>query len=312
MNKEKKTKISIIIPFFNEEESIEKFLKKLNKTTLTLKNYVFEYIFIDDGSTDKTLNKLISITKNEPNIRIIELSRNFGKEAALTAGIDLADSEAAILMDSDLEHPPELIEDMISLWKEGFDIVLAQREDRSDETFIKKQLANSFYKIFNKLSSTKIPPNVGDFRLMNKASIEAVRSMTERQRFMKGILSWVGFKCTTIKFKVETRKEGKTKFSLSKLWKLAIEGIISFSNIPLKIWSYLGFIAMLISFFFIIVIIFRTLFFGVITAGYPSLMVVIIFFGGLQLFSIGILGEYLGRIYLETKERPIYIIRKEH
>ena len=312
MNKEKKTKISIIIPFFNEEESIEKFLKKLNKTTLTLKNYVFEYIFIDDGSTDKTLNKLISITKNEPNIRIIELSRNFGKEAALTAGIDLADSEAAILMDSDLEHPPELIEDMISLWKEGFDIVLAQREDRSDETFIKKQLANSFYKIFNKLSSTKIPPNVGDFRLMNKASIEAVRSMTERQRFMKGILSWVGFKCTTIKFKVETRKEGKTKFSLSKLWKLAIEGIISFSNIPLKIWSYLGFIAMLISFFFIIVIIFRTLFFGVITAGYPSLMVVIIFFGGLQLFSIGILGEYLGRIYLETKERPIYIIRKEY
>ena len=312
MNKEKKTKISIIIPFFNEEESIEKFLKKLNKTTLTLKNYVFEYIFIDDGSTDKTLNKLISITKNEPNIRIIELSRNFGKEAALTAGIDLADSEAAILMDSDLEHPPELIEDMISLWKEGFDIVLAQREDRSDETFIKKQLANSFYKIFNKLSSTKIPPNVGDFRLMNKASIEAVRSMTERQRFMKGILSWVGFKCTTIKFKVETRKGGKTKFSLSKLWKLAIEGIISFSNIPLKIWSYLGFIAMLISFFFIIVIIFRTLFFGVITAGYPSLMVVIIFFGGLQLFSIGILGEYLGRIYLETKERPIYIIRKEY
>ena len=312
MNKQEQTKISIITPFFNEEESIEKFLEKLKKVTLTLENYIFEYIFIDDGSTDRTLNKLISITKDEPNIRIIEFSRNFGKEAALTAGIDLANSEAAILMDADLEHPPEIIVDMINLWNEGFDIVLAQREDRSNETFIKKLTARSFYKIFNKLSYTKIPPDVGDFRLMNKASFEAVRSMTERQRFMKGILSWVGFKHTIIKFKVETRKEGKTKFSLSKLWKLAIEGIISFSDIPLRIWSYLGFVAMLISIFFIIVIIFRTLFFGVVTAGYASLMVAIIFFGGLQLFSIGILGEYLGRIYLETKERPIYIIRKEH
>jgi len=312
LNQKKTTKISIITPCFNEEEVIENYYQDLNKAVLSIDEYSFEFIFIDDGSTDNTLEKLVDISKKKENIRVIELSRNFGKEAALTAGIDKSDAEAAIFMDADLEHPPEIIRKMIDSWEQGFDIILAKREDRSEESLIKKFTSNIFYKLFNKISDTQIIPDVGDFRLMNKASLNAVKSLKERQRFMKGILSWVGFKHTTIKFKVNKRSKGESKFSVVKLWKLAVIGIVSFSDTPLRIWSYIGLSTIIISFVWILIIMFRTLFLGIETAGDPALMVVIIFFGGLQLFSIGMIGEYLGRTYLESKKRPIYVIRKEH
>ena len=215
-------------------------------------------------------------------------------------------------MDADLEHPPEIIKEMIDAWSEGFDIVLAKREDRSEESMIKKLTSNYFYKLFNNISDTKIIPDVGDFRLMNRVSLNAVKSLQERQRFMKGILSWVGFKHTTIKFRVNKRTKGKTKFSLLKLWQLAIVGIVSFSDAPLRVWSYIGLSTIIISFIWIIAIIYRTLVLGIQATGDPTIMVLIIFFGGLNLFSIGMIGEYLGRTYLESKKRPIYIVRKEH
>jgi len=237
---DQKTKISIIVPFFNEEEVIESYYNELTNATSNLDSFSFEFIFVDDGSTDKTLNKLINISSDRKEVRVIELSRNFGKEAALTAGIDRSDADAAIFMDADLEHPPEIIKEMIASWHEGFDIVLAKREDRSEESIIKKFTSNNFYRFFNNISDTKIIPDVGDFRLMNKVSLDAVKSLKERQRFMKGILSWVGFKHTTITFRVNKRSRGKSKFSLLKLWKLAIVGIVSFSDAPLRIWSYIG------------------------------------------------------------------------
>ena len=311
MNKEK-ILISIVTPLFNEESVVDLYFKELTQVIQKLKEYAFEVILIDDGSTDETLNKLLQISKNDQRIRVIELSRNFGKEAALTAGIDLASGEATILMDADLEHSPETIVKMLDEWNKGFDIVLAQREDRSNESIIKRFTTKIFYKLFNRLSDIKIPTDVGEFRLMNRASINAVKSMPERERFMRGILSWVGFKHSIVSFKVETRDKGRTKFSRSKLWNFAIDGLVSFSDIPLRIWSYLGITAMFISLFFIIVIIIRTLLFGQTISGYPTIMVTIIFFGGIQLFSIGIIGEYLSRTYLESKKRPIYIVKKEH
>ena len=311
MNKEK-ILISIVTPLFNEESVVDLYYKELTQVIQKLKEYAFEVILIDDGSTDETLNKLLQISKNDQRIRVIELSRNFGKEAALTAGIDLASGEATILMDADLEHSPETIVKMLDEWNKGFDIVLAQREDRSNESIIKRFTTKIFYKLFNRLSDIKIPTDVGEFRLMNRASINAVKSMPERERFMRGILSWVGFKHSIVSFKVETRDKGRTKFSRSKLWNFAIDGLVSFSDIPLRIWSYLGITAMFISLFFIIVIIIRTLLFGQTISGYPTIMVTIVFFGGIQLFSIGIIGEYLSRTYLESKKRPIYIVKKEH
>lgn len=311
MNKEK-ILISIVTPLFNEESVVDLYYKELTQVIQKLKEYAFEVILIDDGSTDETLNKLLQISKNDQRIRVIELSRNFGKEAALTAGIDLASGEATILMDADLEHSPETIVKMLHEWNKGFDIVLAQREDRSNESIIKRFTTKIFYKLFNRLSDIKIPTDVGEFRLMNRASINAVKSMPERERFMRGILSWVGFKHSIVSFKVETRDKGRTKFSRSKLWNFAIDGLVSFSDIPLRIWSYLGITAMFISLFFIIVIIIRTLLFGQTISGYPTIMVTIVFFGGIQLFSIGIIGEYLSRTYLESKKRPIYIVKKEH
>ena len=221
MNKEK-ILISIVTPLFNEESVVDLYYKELTQVIQKLKEYAFEVILIDDGSTDETLNKLLQISKNDQRIRVIELSRNFGKEAALTAGIDLASGEATILMDADLEHSPETIVKMLHEWNKGFDIVLAQREDRSNESIIKRFTTKIFYKLFNRLSDIKIPTDVGEFRLMNRASINAVKSMPERERFMRGILSWVGFKHSIVSFKVETRDKGRTKFSRSKLWNFAI------------------------------------------------------------------------------------------
>ena len=272
----------------------------------------FEVICVDDGSRDDTLDKLILLASHDKRFRIVELSRNFGKEAALTAGIDLADGDAVIPFDADLQDPPELIPEMIAAWRKGADVVLARRSDRSADSFIKRNTARLFYHVHNHLSDVPIPSNVGDFRLMDRRVVEELRHLPERQRFMKGLFAWVGFRSVTLEYVRLARRADETKFSSWKLWNFAIEGITGFSSAPLKIWTYLGLTGALITFVYGLIIIFKTMFYGVDVPGYASLLVAILFFGSLQLVGIGLLGEYIGRIYMETKQRPCYIIRKQY
>ncbi|WOH39204.1 glycosyltransferase family 2 protein [Thalassotalea fonticola] len=303
--------ISLICPIYNEEESIESFLIHIKKL-IDCHNLQLELLFIDDGSSDHSLKVLINAKKENDNIRIIRFSRNFGKEAALTAGLNFAKGAAVIPIDVDLQDPPQVIVQLIEKWNAGYQIVLAKRSDRKKDSFLKRITANFFYSIHNKLADHKIPANVGDFRLMDRRVVEEINKLPERQRFMKGLFSWVGFNSTTITYSRAERNNGTSKFSFWKLWNFAIEGITSFSTIPLKIWSYIGAIVAVISFIYGIFIIFLTLFSGVEVPGYSSLMVVILFLGGIQLIGIGVLGEYIGRIYLETKARPLFIIDKEY
>ena len=306
---DKKTIISIVCPCFNEEEVIGIFCKKITPILMKLEiNY--EIIFINDGSTDDTLNTLLTI-KNE-NIRILNLSRNFGKEAALTAGIENAVGEVIIPIDVDLQDPPELIPLFIDKWKEGFDVVLAKRSDRTSDSYAKKLSAEYFYKIHNKISDISIPSNVGDYRLISRRVAQTLRNLPENQRFMKGIFAWVGYKTAIIEYKRASRVAGKTSFSGWKLWNFALDGITSFSTVPLRIWLYLGLIISFFSFLYGSIIIVKTLILGIDLPGYASILTVILFLGGVQLIGIGILGEYIGRIYKESKRRPVYIIENEY
>lgn len=305
--------ISIVCPFYNEEKMVPFFFNELLKTVASINDEI-EIICINDGSTDQTLQRLIEqkdTALKHIHIRIIDFSRNFGKEAALTAGIDCARGDAVVPIDTDLQDPPELINALIDKWREGYEVVLAKRHDRTSDTWVKRKTAEWFYRLHNSISSPPIPENVGDFRLLSRAAVEALKKLPERERFMKGLFNWVGFKTAEIEYVRKSRKAGHTKFSLFKLWNFAIDGITSFSTVPLKIWSYLGFLISLFAFTYGTLIIIRTLVQGVDVPGYASLLVIILFLGGLQLIGIGVLGEYLGRIYIETKNRPIYIIRQE-
>lgn len=302
--------VSLVCPFFNEESAIDLFYKTLTAVLNPLASYRFEVICIDDGSTDCTLELLIGIAQNDPRFRVVEFSRNFGKEAALSAGIDLAKGEAVIPIDADLQDPPELIPQMLNAWQGGADVVLAKRTNRDSDSYLKKQTAQLFYRFFNYLSPVRIPENVGDFRLMNRQSMDAVKALPEHQRFMKGLFSWIGFKTVTITYSRPARQMGTTKFSGIRLWNFALDGITSFSTVPLKIWTYIGLLGALLSLGYAVFIIVRTLVYGIDVPGYSSLLVAILFLGSLQLISIGVLGEYLGRVYLETKQRPLYLIRR--
>lgn len=308
----KRRKISIIVPFFNEEEGVDFFYKAICTILDQIPELNFEVVCIDDGSNDTTLKKLISILEQDARFHIIELSRNFGKEAALTAGIDAATGEAIITIDADLQDPPELIPKLIKEWLNGAEVVLARRVDRSSDTFLKRKTAEIFYSLHNQLSTIQIPENVGDFRLMDRIAVDALKQLKENHRFMKGLFAWVGFKTVTLDYARKPRLVGATKFSGWKLWNFALEGITSFSTAPLKLWSYLGCVGAMGTFFYAIYIILNTLILGVEIPGYASLLVVVLFFGSMQLISIGMLGEYIGRIYMESKNRPIYLIRKKY
>jgi glycosyltransferase involved in cell wall biosynthesis len=304
--------ISIVAPFYNEAESVGIFYTTLCSIFDKHPEINFEVICIDDGSKDESLKKLINVANEDIRFHIIELSRNFGKEAALTAGIDLASGDAVIPIDADLQDPPELISSMIYEWLNGAEVVLAKRVDRSTDSFVKRKSAEVFYGLHNFLSNIQIPNNVGDFRLMDRVVIEALKQLPEQQRFMKGLFAWVGFKSVTLNYIRKPRVAGKTKFSGWKLWNFALEGITSFSSVPLRFWTYIGCLGALITFAYALLIIFRTFIYGVDIPGYASLLVAILFFGSLQLVGIGVLGEYIGRIYMETKKRPIYIVRKSY
>ena len=302
--------ISIVTPVFNEADAVTIFVEEIHKTFNEL-DETYEIVFIDDGSKDDTFLNVKSLKDKFSSIRMIKLSRNFGKEAALTAGIDHAIGDAIIPMDVDLQDPPDLLPKMISTYHQGFDVVMARRVDRSTDQLPKRITAAGFYKIIGALSKTDIPENVGDFRMMSRKVVDALRKMNETQRFMKGILSWPGFKTTYVEYSRPERSAGDSKFNARKLWHLAVEGITSFSYVPLRVWTYIGILISSIAFLYASYMILRTALYGVDVPGYASLLVAILFLGGVQLIGLGVLGEYVGRIYMEVKNRPIYIVDEE-
>lgn len=306
------TQLSIVIPVYNEESSIDLFLECINRVVNKLPRIDIEFLFIDDGSTDHTLDALLKHQAQDTRIIIIELSRNFGKEAALSAGLQAANGQIIIPIDIDLQDPPELIPEMITKWQEGYEVVLARRINRNSDTLSKRITASIFYKIHNMIAEPQIPENVGDFRLMDRNVVDALKELPESRRFMKGLFAWLGFRTICIDYVRPARSAGSSKFNGWNLWNFAIEGITSFSTAPLRIWSYFGFAVSLVSFIFAIFIALLVIFHGIDVPGYASLMVAITFLGGLQLMGIGVIGEYLGRTYLESKRRPIYLVRHIH
>lgn len=303
-------KISLVVPVYDEELAIPIFYKTV-RDCLRLRQFETEIIFINDGSHDNTELIINELSKQDPLVKALSFTRNFGKEPALFAGLEHASGDAIIPIDVDLQDPIEVIPVLIERWQLGADIVLAKRVDRSDDSPFKRKTAEWFYKLHNRISTPKIEPNVGDFRLMSKEVVSNIIRLQEKNLFMKGLLSWVGGNTSIVEYKRAERSAGTTKFNGWKLWNLALEGITSFSTLPLRIWTYIGFIIAALSFIYGVWMIFDTLMFGNSVKGYPSIMVSIMFLGGIQLIGIGVLGEYIGRIYTETKNRPIYILKEE-
>jgi len=306
---EGKPKIAVIIPCYNEEDNVKAVYDRLTEV-LNSTNYQYDLIFIDDGSKDNTLNELLKLYEKDHKVKIIAFSRNFGKEIALSAGLDYADADAVIPFDADLQDPPEVILDLLSKFEEGYDVVNAVRSKRDGETFLTKFTSKAFYRIINKLTNIEIPQDVGDFRLVSKDALNAIKGIRERKSFMKGIFAWVGFKTTSVYYERAPRHAGKTKWNYLKLIDLAIEGITSFSTVPLRLASLLGILVSLTAFLYAVWITISKLLYGNPVKGYPSMMVAILFLGGVQLITIGIIGEYIGRIYEEVKQRPLYIVKK--
>ncbi len=304
-------RLSIVVPMYNEEDVLDTFFSRVIPIVASLTND-YEVICIDDGSNDRTFDILSEYRSDKyPNTKILSLSRNFGKEAALMAGLDHATGDAIIPIDADLQDPPELIIELVDKWQQGYDMVLAARRTRNTDTFAKRLTAQGFYQIAGKLSATPIPPNVGDFRLMDKKVVQALKLLPERTRFTKGILGWLGFNQATIYYDRQERAQGTTKWRYWGLWNYALEGIFSFSTLPLRIWSYMGLFVSVVSALYMAFIIIRTMIIGIDVPGYASLLVVVLFFSGLNMVGLGILGEYLGRVFIEVKQRPLYLIRRQ-
>lgn len=303
--------LSIIVPLYNEQDNIDYLFSRLFSVLDPLK-LRYEIICINDGSHDKTLEALMAYHRQYKVIKVINLSRNFGKEIALTAGIDYACGDAVIPLDADLQDPPELIDKLVEKWQEGYDVVYATRKARRGESWFKKFTANAFYRTIGKISQVSIPRNTGDFRLLDRKVVESLKQMPERTRFMKGLFAWVGYRQTFIEFDREPRFQGETKWNYWKLWNFALDGITSFSLWPLKVWTYVGVIISLISLLYALYLVLRTIILGIDVPGYASLMVAILFLGGIQLITLGIMGEYLGRIFVEVKERPLYLVRDSY
>lgn len=301
--------ISILCPCYNEEKALPLFIQRITETISTIPE-TFELLFVNDGSTDSTLELLESYSARDSRIKIVDFSRNFGKEAALTAALDYSSGDAVIPIDADLQDPPELIAEMIQKWHEGYEVVLARRADRSSDSWPKRFTARMFYKFHNMISTPHIPENVGDFRLMDRAAVDALKGCREACRFMKGLFAWAGFRSFTLDYSRAVRSAGHAKFNGWRLWQLALEGITSFSTAPLTVWLYLGGAISFSAFIYLAYIFMRTLVYGIDVPGYASIVCLMLFFGGLNLAGIGLIGQYLGRTYIESKHRPIYIVRK--
>jgi polyisoprenyl-phosphate glycosyltransferase len=302
--------ISCIVPVYNEEANIDEFFGQLQKQMRALTNH-FEIIVIDDGSRDQTVTKILALPPTY-NIKLLGLSRNFGKENALTAGLEHCSGEVAIILDADFQHPLETIPVFLNEWANGYEMVYGVRENRDNESSVKRGFAKLFYWLMAKITNIDIPNNAGDFRLLDRKVIDSLNEFQERSRFMKGLYAWVGYKKIAVPFKVQERAAGKSSWGLARLTELAITGITSFSDIPLRVWGFIGFIISLISLIYAIYIVTVTLIYGADLPGFPSIIVAVMFFGGIQLLSIGILGEYIARIFTEVKQRPKYLVEKKY
>lgn len=301
--------LSVIVPVKEEEAAIAPFVARVAPILEALVGQAWEILFIDDGSTDMTMAAIAATRVHHPRVRVLSLSRNFGKEAALSAGLDHATGDAVVPMDVDLQDPPEILAQMVVKWREGHDVVYGIRKSRSSDRIGKRVTAGMFYRAHNWLSRDKIPEHAGDFRLLDRRVVDVIRAMPERNRFMKGLFAWGGFRQVGVEYERAQRATGRTKFNYWKLWTLAVDGITSSSTMPLRIWSYIGGTVALVAMAYAVWVAISTLVFGSNVAGYPSLFVAVTFLGGVQLISLGVLGEYVGRILIETKQRPIYVIR---
>ena len=301
--------LSVVVPAHNESKNVEALVERL---VPVLEQCVasFEIIFVDDGSTDDTLERLRAANRADPRVRVLSLSRNFGKEIAIAAGLDHAAGRAAVIMDADLQHPPELIETFVARWREGYKNVFAQQIDRARYSPMRRFLTRWFYQIFGSVGEMRLQTGAGDFRLLDRQAVSALQKLGEHARFSKGLYAWIGFKATGVPFDPAPRLHGETKFSYRRLTHLALDGLMSFSTLPLRVWTYVGLatstLALTLATFYLV----RTILFGVVVPGYASLIVSITFFSGIQLLSLGIIGEYIGRIFAEVKRRPLYLIEE--
>lgn len=303
-------KVSILIPCYNEEESLPLLYSELKSILDSQTNYEWEVLFVNDGSTDNTLSLIQSLREKDPVISYVDLSRNFGKEKAMLAGFDYVIGDCMIIMDADLQHPPQVILEMLEEWENGYEDVYGKRITRGKESWLRKQFSLMFYKFLQKITRIQVLQNVGDFRLLDRVCINALIKLREQERYTKGMYAWIGFKKKSIEFETQDRVAGNSSWSFKSLFNLAVEGITSFTIMPLKIATFIGLLTSIIAFVYLIIVLLKTLIWGETVQGYPTLMVVILFLGGVQLLSLGIIGEYLGRIFNETKNRPTYIARE--
>ena len=309
MTSQPASEISIVVPVYNEQEVLPDFHQRLSVVLNTL-SFASEIIYVNDGSQDDTLAIIESLYRDDHRVAVVDLSRNFGKEIALTAGLHKARGDAVVVIDADLQDPPELIPELINEWHNGYDVVYAKRSRREGESFIKKATAHGFYRIMQRMGHVKLPEDTGDFRLLSRRAVDALNTLTEHHRFMKGLFTWIGYKQKAVLYERDPRQAGQTKWNYWRLWNFAIEGITSFTIAPLKFASYSGLIVALGALSYGIYFLVRTLLYGNPVPGYPSLIVIILFLGGVQLMFIGILGEYIGRIFTETKRRPLYFLNQ--
>lgn len=300
--------ISLVVPMHNEEGNLLPFFERASKTLNEL-GKGWEVVFVNDGSSDNTLSEAMALHAKHSEIKIVDLSRNFGKEIALSAGLDFAIGDVIVEIDADLEHPPETIADMVDKWREGYQIVFATRKSRAAEAPLKRISARLYYKIFGWLSNIRNHDKLGDFCLLDRCVVDKLRQFPEHNRFMKGLVAWTGFNQGFVSYELGTRTAGETKWNYWRLWNFALEGITSFSSIPLKLWTYIGLVVAALAFFYTGIIVVRTIIFGIDVPGYASLLSVVLFLGGIQLISLGVLGEYIGRIYTEVKGRPLYLVQ---
>ena len=303
--------LSVVIPMLNEEKGLEALAARV-KPVLEATGLSWEIVFVDDGSRDRTCEILHRLNAADPRMKAISLSRNFGKERAVAAGLKYATGDAVVLMDADLQHPPEVIPEFIAKWREGFDIVYGQRDDRDNDGLVRRAFSVGFYKAFKAMSGTTLPGGAGDFRLLDRKAVDALNQFGERVRFNKGLYAWIGFKSIGVTFHVPPRFDGtKSRFHPRQLWRFALDGLVSFTTMPLRVWSYVGIVVSALAFAYILFFLLKYLIYGDSVAGFPTLIVAILFLGGIQLLSLGIIGEYLGRVYEEVKGRPLYIVGEE-
>ncbi|BAX62233.1 glycosyltransferase family 2 protein [Burkholderia stabilis] len=308
----RKPLVSLVVPFHDEADAIDAFFATTVPILESIDTVRFEIVCVNDGSRDSTLDRLIAIGASDPRVRIADLTRRFGKEAALTAGIDEAAGAAVILIDADLQDPPALIPAMVERWLAGAEVVAAKRTDRMCDPLMQRVAAALYYRVHNRLSEVEMPENVGDFRLMDRQVVDALCALPERRRFMKGLFAWVGFRVEIIEYTRAPRSGGHSKFSGWRRWNFALEGITSFSTVPLRVWTYIGLAFALLALVYAAFIVTRTLLYGNPVHGYASLISVVLFIGGIQLIGIGVIGEYLGRVYHESKQRPVYLVRRRY